>query len=395
MRGWIAASIMGAAFVVSACGGDSSDGASGGTGGAAGAAGAGGGAGSGGSAGEVPGCAPEVKLLAKSTDPGQPGPWVVGARTAQVGKLTVEIWYPAKLGSDSGKSGKVYDLRTWLPATEKDKIPDADNPWQKSHSFADLALDADHGPYPVVLFVHGTAGFRTQSLEHMEHWASRGFVVLAADHPGLYLGDMLELDTAERDLDGDLNALVAAVGQTAGDLAFLKGHVDTARLAMAGHSAGGGAVKARGAEARVLMPLAAGGTQAGAKLESTLVMGGQADKVVAYSETVKGYDASPKQKRLVGIAKAGHLFPSALCWLESSSGANIFEVAQKYDVKNANLAGLLFDCPAGQPGATEMRALVNFATAATLEETLHCAAGDPFADLKARFPQVGEYRHDP
>jgi alpha-beta hydrolase superfamily lysophospholipase len=392
MRRLSAASLVGVMLAVTACGGDANDGEREGTGGAAGA---GGSAGSGGSSSEVPGCTPDVRLLAKSADPAEPGPWAVGVRTAQVGKLTAEVWYPATPGSDAGKQGKVYDLREWLPTSEKAKIPDADNPWQRSHSFADLPLDADHGPYPVVIFVHGTAGFRTQSLEHMEHWASRGFVVLAADHPGLFLGDLLDFDTAERDLDGDLNALVSAAKQASGDLAFLNGRADTARVAMAGHSAGGGAVQARGADAAVLMPLAAGGTKAGAKLVSTLVMAGQADKVVAYADTVKGYDASPKKKRLLGVAKAGHLFPSALCWLENDGGANIFEVAQQYGVKNASLAGLLFDCPADQPGPTELRAVVNFATAATLEETLHCTLGDPFGDVKERFPQVGEFRYEP
>lgn len=379
------------------CGSETNDepAASGGAAGAAGAGGAAGAAGAGSGGGSSSGCSAEVKLLEKSSDFSQPGPWPVGGRTVTIGKLTVEVWYPGTPGSDAGKPSKTYDLRTWLPATEKDKIPDADNPWQKSKTFAELPLDAAHGPYPVVVFVHGTAGFRTQSLEQMEHWASRGFVVLAADHPGLYLGDMLEFNTAERDLEGDLKTIVAAAEATSGELGFLKGHADATRIGMAGHSAGGGAIKGWGGKAQVLMPLAAGGTAPGSALGSTLVMGGQADKVVQYAETVKGYQASPKKKRLVGLAGAGHLFPSALCWLENGSGSNIFQVAEKYGVKNANLAGLLFDCPAGQPSAAESRAIVNFATAATLEETLHCAAGEPFGDLKAKFPKVGEYRYAP
>ncbi|GMV17809.1 MAG: hypothetical protein HS104_26450 [Polyangiaceae bacterium] len=373
--------------LTSSCGGGSDEPA-------AGSGGSGGSAGSGGAPSTVQGCSAEVQLLPKDADFSNAGPWPVGARTLQIGELTVEVWYPATPGSEVGKDGKVYDLRKWLPDSEQGKIPDADNPWQKSASFADLPLDAERGPYPAVIFVHGTAGFRTQSLEQMEHWASRGFVVLAADHPGLYLKDMLVFQT-QRDLDGDLNAVVAALGSTSGELAFLAGRLDATRIGMAGHSAGGGAVKSRGADAQVLMPLAAGGTDPGAALVSTLVMGGQADKVVAYSQTVKGYEASPAKKRLVGLSGAGHLFPSTLCWLENTAGENIFEVAQKYQVQNANLAGLLFDCPAGQPGEAETRAIVNFSTAAALEETLHCVPGDPFGDLKARFPVVGEYRFEP
>lgn len=378
---------IGAAFLLAwlaiGCGGSESE-PGGGGGGSAGAAGG---------PSVVEGCGPEVELLAKPLDYAATGPWPVGVRTVAVGKLSVEVWYPAQPGSEQGAEAKVYDVRSWLPDSEKGKIPDAENPWQKSESFADLPLDADHGPYPLVLFVHGTAGFRTQSLHHMEHWASRGFVVLAADHPGLYLGDMLSFQL-QRDLPGDLDALVAAVSAPDGDLAFLKGRIDATRLGMAGHSAGGGAVGPRGDDARVLIPLAAGGTEAGSKLESTLVMGGQADKVVAYASTVKGYESSPAKKRLVGLAKAGHLFPSGLCWLESASGLNILEVAQKYQVENANLAGTLFDCPADQPSEAESRAVVDYATAAALEETLHCAPGDGFADLGTRFPVVAELRSE-
>jgi len=385
--------LLGVLSTANACGGDDSSpagtGGSAGAGGAAGAAGTGGGAGG----GQLTGCSPDVTLLAKDADPSKTGPWPVGARTGTVGTLTVEVWYPAAPGSEQGKKPKVYDIRSWLPDSEKTKIPDSENPWQSGAGFADLPLDGDHGPYPAVVFVHGTAGWRTQSLHHMEHWASRGFVVIAADHPGLYLGDLLDFQL-QKDLPKDLDALVAAVGAPSGDLAFLSGHVDATRLGMAGHSAGGAAVGPRGADARVLIPLAAGGSQAGAKLESTLVMGAQADKVVEYPKTVAGYDASPKKKRLVGLAKAGHLFPSDLCWLDNGSGQNILEVAQKYQIKNANLAGALFDCPTDNLSQADSRAVVDYATTAALEETLYCVAGDRFADLKTRFPAVAEYRQD-
>ncbi|HMR79151.1 MAG TPA: hypothetical protein PKD61_28795, partial [Polyangiaceae bacterium] len=132
--------------------------------------------------------------------------------------------------------------------------------------------------------------------------------------------------------------------------------------------------------------------QPGSELSSILVMGGVADKVVAYSKRVEGYAASPTKKRLLGLAKGSHLFPSDLCWLKSASGLNILQVAQKYQIKNANLAGALFDCPADQLSQADSRAIVNYATAAALEETLHCKSGDPFASIQTRFPAVSEYQ---
>ena len=46
--------------------------------------------------------------------------------------------------------------------------------------------------FPVIVFVHGTAGWRSQSLSLVSHWASRGFVVVAADYPGICLHDLLD-----------------------------------------------------------------------------------------------------------------------------------------------------------------------------------------------------------
>ncbi|HEX9104448.1 MAG TPA: hypothetical protein VF997_19690, partial [Polyangia bacterium] len=95
--------------------------------------------------------------------------------------LTTEVWYPAKLGSDAGKSKIVYDIREHLPPADAAKIPDSDNPPQDCDCFRDLPIDDGHGPYPLVVFIHGTAAFRTQSLTFMTHWASRGFIVVSAD----------------------------------------------------------------------------------------------------------------------------------------------------------------------------------------------------------------------
>ncbi|MFT3776599.1 MAG: hypothetical protein QM820_65505 [Minicystis sp.] len=131
------------------------------------------------------------KLLRVPDDPAQAGPWPVGAQTITVEGYTTEVWYPAVIGSEEGKDKARYDVRKQLPDADQAKIPDSDNPWQDCNCYRDLPLDGAHGPYPPVLFVHGTAGFRTQSLTFMTHWASRGFVVLAADHPGMMLKDIL------------------------------------------------------------------------------------------------------------------------------------------------------------------------------------------------------------
>jgi dienelactone hydrolase len=344
---------------------------------------------------ERTGCESNVALLDSSADAAAPGPWPVGARVVNVQGLVAEVWYPATPGSEQGATPKRYDVRDWLPEDQRDEIPDADAPFQDGGAYPDLPLDDAHGPYPAVVFVHGTAGWRTQSLALVEHWASRGFVVIAADHPGLYLGDMLALNLA-RDLGGDIEKLRSTLVTPSGDLAFLSNRIDATRIGMAGHSAGGNAIANQGESpgVRVLIALAAGGTTAGSALESSLVMGGKADAVVPYAEQVGGYEASPRKKRLVGVEGAGHLFPTDLCHLENAAGEDLVEIAQKHQIQNAQFASVLFDCPTTEPPREQNRQIVSFATAAVLEETLLCDERASFDGFAARFPEVTELREE-
>ena len=105
------------------------------------------------------------------------GPWSVGVRTVEIGRLTVEVLYPAVPGSEEGIEPLDVDIRCALPESERSKVTDDVRPIPSCDCYSDLPLDDAHGPYPLILFVHGTASWRTQSLSLMEHWASRGFVV--------------------------------------------------------------------------------------------------------------------------------------------------------------------------------------------------------------------------
>ena len=46
----------------------------------------------------------------------------------KVGRLTVEVFYPAEPGSTAGKPDVTYDIRDWLPAVERSKVPDDASP---------------------------------------------------------------------------------------------------------------------------------------------------------------------------------------------------------------------------------------------------------------------------
>lgn len=343
-----------------------------------------------------------ASLLPVPSDLAAPGPWPVGARTVSIAGLTVEVWYPAVVGSDAGLPTERYDIRTEIPASEAAKIPDADNPWAPCDCVRGLPFDDTHGPYPVVLFVHGTAGFRFQSLHFVTHWASRGFVVLAADHPGLKLGDLLASacggTAPPQDLSGNLDALIAAVANPTGDLAFLAGHVDATRLAVTGHSAGANAAAAASTKPGVQVVISLAGNQADASspiLASSLYMGGLADSIVSWSQVMTAYGNAAKPRALVGITGGGHLTFSDLCQLSNAAGQNLLQVAEADQVCGAQLAGFLFDCdPSHIDGPTGWK-IVDDATSAVLESTLQCRGPSTLDDIGMRYPQVSGFQHDP
>ena len=371
--------------------------AAGGTGGIGGG-GTGGTGGGGGTPADVTGC-PGQTLYALPTDPSAPGPWPVGAKTVTLAGLTTEVWYPATLGSDAGQTPIVYDIREHLPPADAAKIPDSDNPPQNCNCFRDLPLDQAHGPYPLVVFIHGTAAFRTQSLTFMTHWASRGFVVVSADHPGIELKDILGgTNIGTSDEAGDTNKALDALAAPSGDLAFLVGHLDGARIAVSGHSAGGSATAGFGNRAQVLIPMAAMGVSAGSTLKSTLVMGAGMDGIAQYTGQQMGYSSSPKPKRLVGLGgDAGHLAFSDLCAIGADKGG-ILQIAEDHGIMvNPLIAALAQDgCKPGQLAPDLGWHVVNFATSAVLEETLQCSQSSAaqIAGIANAVPNVQEYQQD-
>jgi hypothetical protein len=149
------------------------------------------------------GCAGQTWLKLPA-DPSATGPWPVSSHklsgiTAR--NLTLEIFYPAVPGSNTSTSGRTfpqcqYDIREHMPKEQAHKIPDSDNPnpyYPNCYHGAGgepLPLDTAHGKYPLMVFIHGTAGFRTQSLHILLHWASRGFIVASADYPGIQVSSL-------------------------------------------------------------------------------------------------------------------------------------------------------------------------------------------------------------
>ncbi|MBX2801066.1 MAG: hypothetical protein KTR31_25525 [Myxococcales bacterium] len=322
-----------------------------------------------------------ASFLASDAGPSEHGPWPVGAKTVVLprgdgGTLTVEVWYPAQLGSEAGLERQTYPIEYALPASQRALIPPELSPTHTCDCYRDLPLDRERGPYPVVIFIHGTAAWRSQSLSTMALWASRGFVVASADHPGLWLADMLAIAcpdarTGQRDVAGDVDLVRSGLA----DAAFLDGAIDVERLAVAGHSAGGSEAAAYAAVAGVqlVLPLAAAtSVQAGPDLLSTVFMGALSDDVVSFDATMDAYEASSWPRRLVGVADAGHLLFSDICEIRNGNGDDILTIAQDVGVCGAQFAGFLFDCDPTLLDPEVGGAIVGHASVAALEETLMC-----------------------
>lgn len=366
-------------------------------------------------------------LLPIPDDPGLRGPWKVGIRTVKIGRLDVDVLYPAEPGSTDGLPVATFNLRDWLPEEEQSKVADKDTPDVTALDgdiYRDVPVDAGHGPYPAVIMIHGTSSMRIASGSVMAHWASRGFVVLGADYPGLLLADKLAEvpicpfpQSGAQDIPGDVKLQMDAIKSSTGPLEFLSGSIDFEHAAIAGHSQGACVAATLttmfdNVESIIAM---SGSTNVSAapNLKSLMYISGIDDTVIGYDmglignvvcpgnpgpaiSSANGYETSPDvRKRLVGITGGGHLVPTDLCQT-NDAGRNAIEQA-KLDgvcgIDNAVFIGLpaLFDC-----GTIDREAglrAVNYATTAQLEETLHCVDRTAaFAEMQMKLPQIGDFR---
>ena len=326
-------------------------------------------------------------LLAAPADLAAPGPWPVGARTVDVDGVTVEVWYPARPGSERGVPLARYDLRTAMPPAEAAKIPDADNAWLPCACARDLPVDDAHGRYPVVVFFHGAASFRAQSAFLATHWASRGFVVIAPDLPGVGLaavlggGGGMPLGVPAAMLD------LLARAPAPDPLAFVRARLGN-RVAVVGHSLGtvlAGAILER-PEIDVVIAMA-GSTRDEPIAGSTLLLGGDHDRI-APTAGVRAAIGDRPRTRLAILHGAGHLAFTDLCTLGADRGGSL-AIARAHGVALPDiLVELASDgCrPEDAPFAATappIRAL----TAGALEERLRCdpAATRALAALPRRY----------
>mmetsp|Transcript_5766 Transcript_5766/g.10978 ORF Transcript_5766/g.10978 Transcript_5766/m.10978 type:complete len:391 (+) Transcript_5766:26-1198(+) len=370
-------------------------------------------------------CYGQTGVLDNPKDPRDRGPYPVSSRllegTFTDRNLTVEVFFPAIPGSEAGAKPLTLDVRDFLSPDIAKKIPSKDVPIPfYNNSWVDLppawkSLDKTVAGFPLITFIHGTAGWRSQSLSLVVHWASRGFVVVAADYPGICLKDLLLLAEhplqphPKEDQVGDTKKLQSELfALTDPRLKALLGGgaVNVTNNALIGHSAGALALEKLGGFAAVVIPLAGDGSapdgnSPAVKLRSTLVLGAYNDtEVPPLTHAEPGYKRSPTPKRMVIGANMGHQAFSDLCYIGEAQGG-ISGIGEKLGIWEAYAFAPLAvqGCKFHNSGFFEPQknwALIEFATSAVLEETLRCDAqmSSAIADIKQKFDYVFEYKQD-
>ncbi len=339
-----------------------------------------------------------------SDDPSETGPWSVGARTVEIpnerlGSIRAEVWYPAVKGSEEGLDRKKYDLRQYLPLEYAEDIPDEVEPFQECDCYDYLPIDEENAPYPVIIFIHGFASFRTQSAVNNVHWASRGFVVISADHFRIQLKDILS-DVFVRfgaTQAQDAVDILMELQEPKDELMFLAGNIDMNRVGVSGHSAGASAASKLGnvPGLRVAVLMSGREAQAGEYIKSVLIMGAENDRITPYSGQLSAYESSDVDlKRLIGIANSGHMAFTEICTLLQEYGG-ILEFAKHYGIPVSNLFEMLGSdgCDPSQTTPEDGWEIINYASTSVFEETLKCAPERrlDYEDIQSRFSAVLEY----
>jgi dienelactone hydrolase len=271
-----------------------------------------------------------VVACSSSGGPGpfaRPGPFVAGVATVSLPYTKVELWYPADPASARGRTRSTYDLRDWLPAALAARVTPGDFTFT-TDAYRGVPV-AQSGPFPLVLFAHGLNSFRDQSTFLTTWLASWGFIVAAPDFPThdlteffADLGRPAPTTPTDEQVLADTEALVRQLNVEPGSP--IRGQVKPGKVGIVGHSQGGIDAMAFSSrpEIATYIPLAAGfvGTHPPLPAKPSLYMVGSEDHDILPQWVRDVYDTAPQPKRLVVLAKAGHLAFTDLCLVGAAHG---------------------------------------------------------------------------
>jgi dienelactone hydrolase len=182
------------------------------------------------------------------------GPYKVGVTTLSFTDRKVEVWYPATNGEED-LPRDVYNFLDFVPQGFKDFVVATDPTIPGKVNFPDATfpdvfaavtpsyrdVPATGSGYPLVLFSHGAAGYRSQSSFLTAHLASWGFVVASPDYLERGIANALGQPPTNSRPDTKVadDAIQYLRSQSASTGNLLSGLIDPTRVFPIGHSAGG------------------------------------------------------------------------------------------------------------------------------------------------------------
>jgi dienelactone hydrolase len=273
---------------------------------------------------EAPTTTTEAPPSVTGADLAASGPYPVGvtSRVLPTGNA-VEVWYPATPAAEGATD--TYAVRDFLPEIMAELVPEEVNDRFVVAAGRDAA-PAEDGPFPLVLFSHGSTSFRFQSTSLTRHLASWGMVVASADHPARSLPNLLLESEGFQTATSDVIAMRELV-TTDESLASI---IDAERVAVSGHSAGGlttlSVAETDGIAGYVSY---ASGAFSDVELPNmpSLFMAGAIDTSIESTRTREAFDAAPSPSWYVEFESSGHLVFSDLC-VVGDGNATLIDLAE-------------------------------------------------------------------
>jgi len=312
-----------------------------------------------------------------------PGPYVPGVTQLNMNGRRVEVWYPADRGAEAGKAKDVFSISGLLPDNLKSIVPADIDPHYTTDAYRDIKASTK-GPFPIVLFSHGYAGYPTLYAFLTTHLASWGFIVVAPDHNER--GLLAALTQCVKPAD-DAAVLLAArdlvVAQSNDPTALLHNTADPTKVATVGHSAGAAAAMTAANDPSVATFVALDGagvrsssatppettadgcivrpttttTAAGATTSTAppttiaagdipqkpgMIITGGNDAVIPLDRLRPVYDQMADPKRLVVIDGAGHNSVTDICLIGADQGG-LIKIAAKVGIQVPEQLAVLFE----------------------------------------------------
>ncbi|CAN5471889.1 hypothetical protein BH10ACT3_BH10ACT3_24720 [soil metagenome] len=337
------------------------------------------------------------------------GPYEVGVTTIELSDRKMEVWYPVDPEDIGTAPRDEYFIRDYISSAFDDLLDPAINPPFVTDATRGVPASAD-GPFPLVLFAHGFASYRTQSTFLTTHLASWGFVVISPDYleRGLrsVLGEPPPVSRSDVDVSDEAITAARTADTTVGGP--LDGVIDSSSVYPIGHSAGGGtALRLLGRpDVQSAIPMASGYSLLN-QINNTLTLpqgkaiewiGAPRDSIASIGDVRRGFDYTPAERKLVEISNAGHVSAfSDICEI-GDGGVAALALASGLPIPDSLLALGDDGCP--QPAFKDSREVWpevrHFVTA-----ELRCRSGldaEPVGlgdQVVAEFDDVGAYRHNP